>query len=447
MAQHAVPHAFTPRQMENLSAEDHTLATVRSSIETGDWSKCGADNKTVKTELSTVGKIGLRGTRIVVPQATGQQTLMLAHEGHQGIVKTKQRLRTKVWWPGIDREAEELVRSCHACQLNSFTSQDVPTTRSELPAKPWQTLAMGMCGPFPSGDHLLVVTDYYSRWVNVDILRSPTSVNIIKCLKHLFATYGIPESVVTDNGTPFVSKEFKTYLQESGIEHRRVTPYWPQVNGEVERQNRTLCKAIRAAHAEGKDWRSELDVFLMAYRSTPHCVTGRSPAELLFNRQIRTKLPELSANNQLQPTGQDAAVRRTDAVRKEKGRVDADRIRRAKDSTVKQGDKVLLRQQRQNKPSTPFEQDPYTVVDRKGCSVILEKDGKQIMRHVSFVKRWVQPEPDTVVPIGVAGERLVSHSTAPVETHEQDTRPQRTRRMPTHFVDYRLDRQCHKGAE
>ena len=185
----------------------------------------------------------------------------------------------------------------------------------------------------------------------------------------------------------------------------------------------------------------------MAYRSTPPCVTGRSPAELLFNRQIRTKLPELSANNQLQPTGQDAAVRRTDAVRKEKGRVDADRIRTAKDSTVKQGDKVLLRQQKQNKLFTPFEQDPYTVVDRKGCSVILEKDGKQIMRHVSFVKRWVQPEPDTVVPIRVAGERLVSHSTAPVETHEQDTRPQRTRRMPTHFVDYRLDRQCHKGAE
>ena len=136
---------------------------------------------------------------------------------------------------------------------------------------------------------------------------------------------------------------------------------------------------------------------------------------------------------------QPAAVRRTDAVRKVKGRVDADRIRRAKESTVKQGHIVLLRQQKQNKLSTPFEQDPYTVVDRKGCSVILEKDGKQIMRHVYFVKRWVQPEPDTVVPIGVAGERLVSHSTAPVETHEQDTRPQRTRRMPTHFVDYRLD--------
>ena len=106
VAQHAVPHAFTPRQTENLSAEDHTLATVRRSIETGDWSKCEAAYKTFKTELSTVGKIVLRGTRIVVPQAARQQTLMLAHEGHQGIVKTKQRLRTKVWWPGIDHKAE-----------------------------------------------------------------------------------------------------------------------------------------------------------------------------------------------------------------------------------------------------------------------------------------------------------------------------------------------------
>lgn len=322
--------------MEELSAADPTLVALRSCIKTGDWSKCEPVYQTVKSELSTVGKIVLRGSRIVIPQAARRQTLMLAHEGHQGIVKTKQRLRTKVWWPGIDREAEELVRSCHACQINSTTSQEVPTIRTELPAKPWQVLAMDLCGPFPSGHHLLVLTDYYSRWVSVDILQNPTSVNIINRLRHSFATHGLPECIVTDNGTPFLSKEFKTYLQEHGITHRRVTPYWPQANGEVERQNRTLCKAIRAAHAEGKDWRAELDVFLLAYRSTPHCVTGRSPAELLFNRQIRTKLPEVS-ESQLQPAGQDAAVRAADASRKEKGRVHANRVRRAKESTVKQG--------------------------------------------------------------------------------------------------------------
>ncbi|XP_059209654.1 uncharacterized protein K02A2.6 [Centropristis striata] len=429
VAQHAVPHAFRPRQMEELSAADPTLVTVRSCIKTGDWSKCEPVYQTVKTELSTVGKIVLRGSRIVVPQAARRQTLMLAHEGHQGIVKTKQRLRTKVWWPGIDKEAEEIVRSCHACQINSPTSQEVPTTRTELPARPWQMLAVDLCGPFPSGHHLLVLTDYYSRWVSVDILQNPTSMNIINRMRHLFATHGLPECIVTDNGTPFVSKEFKTYLQEHGITHRRVTPYWPQANGEVERQNRTLCKAIRAAHAEGKDWRTELDVFLLAYRSTPHCVTGRSPAELLFNRQIKTKLPELS-ESQLQPTLQDAAVRKADAVKKEKGRVNANRVRRAKESTLKQGDKVLVRQQKQNKLSTPYERHPYTVISRKGQSVIIEKDGKKMMRHVSFVKLWVEPEKDTPEPNSVSAE------TEPDDTSQQDCRPQRTRRSPTHLTDF-----------
>lgn len=116
-----------------------------------------------------------------------------------------------------------------------------------------------------------------------------------------------------------------------------------------------------------------MEIFLLAYRST-HCVTGRSPAELLFNCQIRTKLLELSESH-LQPTRQDAAVRTADAVRKEKGRIRANKVRRVRESMVEQGDKVLLRQRKENKLSTPFEQDPYTVIDRKGQSVIIEKDG------------------------------------------------------------------------
>lgn len=140
--------------------------------------------------------------------------------------------------------------------------------------------------------------------------------------------------------------------------------------------NRSLCKAIRAAHAEGKDWRTELDVFLLAYRSTSHCVTGRSQAKLLFNRQIRTKLPELP-ESQLQPTLQDAAVRKADAVEKEKWRINANRIRSAKESTVKQGDWYGSR--RKTNFQHHIESHPYTAISRTGQSVITEKDGKEIM--------------------------------------------------------------------
>ena len=86
------------------------------------------------------------------------------------------------------------------------------------------------------------------------------------------------------------------YFQDNDIEHRTSTPCWPQANGEVERQNRSLLKVIRIAQAEKKDWRRELLKFLTAYRSTPH-TTGVSPAKLLFGRETRTKLPSLGSRS------------------------------------------------------------------------------------------------------------------------------------------------------
>jgi len=83
-----------------------------------------------------------------------------------------------------------------------------------------------------------------------------------------------------------VSKEVKDYLNEIRIEQRYTTPLWPRANGEVERQNRSLLKSMREAHAEGKNWREELKRFLLVYRSTPHSTTGKGPVELLFRRQF-----------------------------------------------------------------------------------------------------------------------------------------------------------------
>ena len=79
------------------------------------------------------------------------------------------------------------------------------------------------------------------------------------------------------------------------IKHRRVTPLWPQANGEVEIQNRALLKRIQIARAENKNWKDELNAYLLMHRTTPHSTTGLSPAEFMFNRKIRSKLPEISS--------------------------------------------------------------------------------------------------------------------------------------------------------
>ncbi|XP_022807326.1 uncharacterized protein K02A2.6-like [Stylophora pistillata] len=163
-----------------------------------------------------------------------------------------------------------------------------------MPERPWYDLGLDLLEPMPTGEYLLVLVDYFSGWVEVDIIKSTTSETIIKCLDKQSSRYGVPNTLRRNNGPNLVSAEMEEYLNEMGIEHRATTPLWPRANGEVERQNRSLLKTMRVAHAEKRDWRLELNKYLLAYCSIPHVTTGQSPAELLFGMKLSTKLPEVA---------------------------------------------------------------------------------------------------------------------------------------------------------
>ena len=112
-----------------------------------------------------------------------------------------------------------------------------------MPERPWQDLALDLLGPMPTGEHLIVLIDYYRRWKEVDIVHATTSEKVIKCLDVQFARYDVSKSLRNDNGSNLVSEEVEQYLDEMGVEHKLTTPLWPRANGEVERQNRSLLKA------------------------------------------------------------------------------------------------------------------------------------------------------------------------------------------------------------
>ena len=150
---------------------------------------------------------------------------------------------------------------------------------SPLPQGPWQELFMEFCGPLSKGDYLLVVTDDFGRYPEVEILRS-TSAKAVPHLDSIFVRQGIPNVVRTDNGPPFNSKDFQKFATHLGFTHRRITPAWPRANGEAERLIRTLEKAIRTAVIEGKNWKQELFTSLRQYRATPHSTTGKSPSDV-----------------------------------------------------------------------------------------------------------------------------------------------------------------------
>jgi len=236
----------------------------------------------------------MRGSRIIVPAELRERVLQNAHEGHPGITKMKDRLRHKVWWPKIDHQAEFVVRSCDACQKVSKTITLEQTTRRELPDGPWQDLAIDFKS-LPDGQNLCVVVDYYSRFVEVEIMRTITALDTIDFLQKLFARYGLPLAIMSDNGPQLIAKELESFLEELGVQHFTSPPYWAQANGEVERQNRSIQKIIQIAYETNKkSWQKTLYEYLLMYRSTPHAVTGKSPAELLFNHPIRDKLPSFS---------------------------------------------------------------------------------------------------------------------------------------------------------
>ena len=434
IARNAVPKAMSLTQLQQATSQDPVLQQVHQSVVSGNWTKTKETHPyfCVKDELTATESLLLRGSRIVIPASLQSTALQLAHEGHQGIVRTKQLLREKVWWPGIDKDVEHLIRSCISCQAQSSQSCPQPLTMTEMPSRPWTVLHADLCGPFPSGESLLVLVDSCSRWPEVFILKSTTAAVIINRMKSCFAVHGLPEEIVTDNGPQFVAEEFDSYLRDHSITHRRVTPYWPQANSEVERFNRTLEKAIRAATTEGKDWKNEINTFLLNYRATPHCTTGKSPAVLLFGREIRTKLPSLNARTL--PASQanvvDPTVLERDRCQKAKMKKYADEKRRAAPSNIKRGDRVLLKQERKNKLSTRYDPDPYVVVGTKGTSLLLKRRAEpEIMRNSSAVRKLPRDDNNGMGEHPHEADR----GSDQVVVTTGGPRPQRLRKPPEYF--------------
>ena len=172
----ATPIAVTTREIERASENDDELSGVRKCIISGHWERFQfKEYPPVRNELCAIGQIILRGTRIVIPKNMRARILELGHEGHPGIVVMKRNMRSKLWWPGMDKAVEKTCKSCHGCQLVSAPSKPEPMTRTQLPDAPWEHLAADFMGPLPSCDYLFVLVDYYSRYKVVEIIRSATS--------------------------------------------------------------------------------------------------------------------------------------------------------------------------------------------------------------------------------------------------------------------------------
>ena len=246
-----------------------------------------------KNELSIEDECILWGSRVVVPRQGRARVLEMLHDSHPGITKMKWLARSMVWWPGLDGDLEKQVQTCTSCQEHQRAPAKAPLHPWEWPSRPWTRVHIDYAGPF-MGKMFLIAVDAHSKWLEVRSVPSATSFHTIRVLRAIFAVHGLPELLVSHNGSSFNSQEFRIFLKRNGIRQVLTAPCHPASNGLAERAVQTFKRAMKKG-ATG-DVETKVARFLFNYRSTPHSTTGQTPAELLMGRPLRTHLHLMKPN-------------------------------------------------------------------------------------------------------------------------------------------------------
>lgn len=417
--------AITPHEIRKATEQDEQLQMIMSVLmkkQVKDWPLDLTCFKTFKEELYEWNGILWRGDRIVLPKTLKENALEIAHRGHPGVVTMKRMLRERVWWPNLDNDVKQFTESCLGCTCVARTDPPEPLTMTVLPNEAWEFIAIDFFEAPEVNATLLVIVDYFSRYVAIKKMIAKTAKAVIEKLEDLFHLLDYPRILRCDNGPPFASTEFNDYCKKVGIKLDHSIPLWAQSNGEVERQNQGIKKALRIAKLEKKNWKEAVEVEVDAYNKRPHSVTGIAPLELLINRRVRSFLPERKQESNR--VDDYEGVREKDQVGKAKMKEYADKRRKAKESDLKIGDTVLLKNIKIGKLQPNYDPDPFKVVDTVGKKAIIQNStGSKLERSKTELKRF-------------KGSAIVNE--AEEESQSKEERVKRVVKKPTKFEDYQM---------
>ncbi|KAI2646018.1 Retrovirus-related Pol polyprotein [Labeo rohita] len=356
---------------------------------------------------------------LVVPKSKTEVVMELAHAhpmaGHLGAANTVQRLRDRFHWPGLDGDVKRFCQACPTCQR---TAPRMPPPSPLIPLPiievPFERIGMDLVWPLPKSarghEHILVVVDYATRYPEAIPLRKATAKNIAQELFLLCTRVGIPSEILTDQGTPFMSRLMADLCRLLRVKQLRTTIYHPQTDGLVERFNQTLKQMLKRVAAEDrKDWDLLIPYVLFGIREVPQASTGFTPFELLFGRQPRG-LPDVAkeAWEQQQPAPLRSAIEHVREMHERIERVMPlvkEHLTKAQQSQQRRYDRAA--QPREFHPGdwvmvlVPTSackflatwQGPYTITERIGpVTYRLRQPGRrreEQIYHINLLKRWV----------------------------------------------------------
>ncbi|KAL9694328.1 hypothetical protein quinque_013613 [Culex quinquefasciatus] len=234
--------------------------------------------------------------KVYPPKSEREEILRKTHgTAHLGFEKTLAALRERYFWPLMNTETKRFCQDCLVCQTSKATNVNTTAplkVQRKIAEYPWQFVTMDYVGPLPasgkgSSTCLLVLTDVFSKFVLVQPFRQATADSLVPFVENmLFLLFGVPEVILTDNGTQFTSKLFQDLLSRYHVTHWRTPSYHPQIN-DSERANRVITTAIRATiKKDHKDWANNIQTIANAIRNSVHDATKYTPYFVLFGRNM-----------------------------------------------------------------------------------------------------------------------------------------------------------------
>ncbi|CAF1483144.1 unnamed protein product [Rotaria sordida] len=230
--------------------------------------------------------------------------------GHFGVHRTLLRIRDRFWWPNMRKSIQNYVASCTQCARHNILRTKTPGHLKSIqpPSAVFQVLHMDFWGPVrtPSASgnrYVIVLTDNLSKYVIADALPDCTAKSAAQFfIEKFILVHGVPERLITDNGTHFNNHLLHAITSTMNIAHAFSVPYHPQTNGQVERFNATFqAQLAKYSEPERTDWDFYLPSIVYAYNTSVHSTTKLTPYELAFARHPKSPFDSVSPTINLPP--------------------------------------------------------------------------------------------------------------------------------------------------
>ena len=329
----------------------------------------------------------------------------IPHAAHPSGDKMEMEIRRVMNWMNLKDDVREWVKTCPHCQLFRRGVDTKPEMQNRrLPQYPMQRISMDFVSlesATESGDHrILVIVDELTRYAEALVVpneKGNTAADVL--MKNIVCRYGVPEEIISDQGSGFISDLFETMCYQIGVDKVFTTAYHPQGNGINERMHGTLYTILRSMTGKTPQaWKKQLPYALFIYRTSHHKSINMSPHKALYGYQPKHVALEMLPTDDYFPL--DKRIKTLvkihedcrEFLEKQQG-VRNERINRERETPqYEPGDWVKLRiHERANKLS-PFWKGPFQIL-RKVNPVNYEVDFPQYQNqsriiHVQHIKPW-----------------------------------------------------------